>query len=394
MWMLNPLHPLRSDNPVNRHLPLMIYLMLVLCSVETSANELEIVNIRVGQGDATLIQGPTQSDGSRVNVLFDAGDIPDRDGGNIIRTVLWKRGVTTLDYLIISHDDADHLGGIAFGGVHGTSILLGFNNVPGDSGDDDGNGIEDWVTGAPEFTPDPGEMGLDDDLNVLHFVDYGDAIMRTGVQAIEKYQRFANSMGQRITINDQASVDSFEIDLGGGARMICFAANGFVRGRSSRVANINTPNERSLSFLITYGDFDFLLSGDLIGRSAGSENARVEEAVGNSVVDAGFNVDVLHVNHHGADNASSVAFLELIQPNIAVISAGNHNTHEHPDKEALRRLVDAGVDRIIQTAWGTTEDEIPLDVRDHHAVWQQDVIVRSDGDHYWIETSRRWKAKE
>ena len=102
---------------------------------------LEIVNLRVGQGDSTLILGPPDDSGNRTTVLFDAGDIStgDFDGVNILRTVLWKRGIREIDYLIISHDDADHLGGIAFGGFHGTSFLLGINNVPGDSGDDDGD---------------------------------------------------------------------------------------------------------------------------------------------------------------------------------------------------------------------------------------------------------------
>jgi beta-lactamase superfamily II metal-dependent hydrolase len=372
----------------------LVFILVITCMRDAiSSGDLEIVNIRVGQGDSTLIQGPVKPDGTRVNVLFDAGDIPDRDGGNIIRRVLWKRGVKQLDYLIISHDDADHLGGIAFGGRHGTSLLLGFNNVPGNIGDDDGDGVEDWVTGAPKFDPDPEELGTGDDIKVLNFVDYGEALMRSGVKAIEKYQRFANNMGSRKTINDQDIVNSFEIDLGGGAKMICFAANGYVRGRSARVSNVNTPNERSLSFLVNYEKFDFLISGDLIGRRAGAENARVEEAVGKAIKDAGFQVDVLHVNHHGADNASSVAFLEFIKPEIAVISAGNRNNHEHPNSHALQRLVDAGVDRIFQTSWGTTENEFPLDIRDHQAIWQQDIIVRSNGQHYWIETSRRWESK-
>lgn len=358
-----------------------------------SANDLEITNIRVGQGDATLIQGPIKSDGTRVNILFDAGDINDRDGGNIIRAVLWKKKIKKLDYLIISHDDADHLGGIAFGGAHGTSILLGINNVPGDSGDDDGNGVEDWIKGAPHFIPDPGEMGKDDDLLVEHFVDYGEQNMRSDTIAIKKYNQFANSMGTRITIADQNSVDNFEIDLGNGARMICYAGNGYVRGRDKRVRRVNTPNEMSLSFLITYNDFDFLLSGDLIGRKAGAENARVEEAVSKAIDRDGFKVEVLHVNHHGANNASSAAFLDILKPEIAIISTGNGNHHEHPDNDVLKRLVSAGVDRIIQTSWGTTKEKIPLNVRDHHAIWQQDVVVRSDGRHYWIETSRKWNTK-
>lgn len=90
---------------------LIVLLLPCLCF----ADELRIVNIRVGQGDATLIQGPVLDDGTRVNVLFDAGDIPELDGGNILRAVLDKNDVKSLDYVIVSHDDADHLGGIAFG---------------------------------------------------------------------------------------------------------------------------------------------------------------------------------------------------------------------------------------------------------------------------------------
>lgn len=368
-------------------------LTLAVFPVFASAEEMLIHNLRVGQGDATLIQGPLQSDGSRINVLIDAGDIPKRDGGDIIRAVLWKKKVKTLDYLIITHDDADHLGGIAFGGRHGESFLLGFNDVPGDEGDDDGNGIVDWIQGAPDYVPDPNEMGLDDDVRVLNFVDYGEHNMRSTTQAIKKYNRFANSMGTRVTLEDQADADDFEIDLGSGAKMILFAANGYVRGETQRVADVTGPNEKSLSFLVTYDKFDYLISGDLIGRSHGSEDARVEEVVGQAIVDEGYNVDILHANHHGANNASSAKFLDIIKPEIVIISAGNRNDHKHPNIDALKRMIDADVDRIFQTSWGTTRSNIPYDLRDHQAIWQQDIVVRTNGKKFWLETSRDWKAE-
>lgn len=376
-----------------RFFSIVVFCFVFLTSQISVADELEIVNIRVGQGDATLIQGPAKGDGTRVNVLFDAGNISKRDGGNIIRAILSKRKVKILDYLIISHDDADHLGGVAFGGHHGVSFLLGYNNVPGNPGDDDGNGISDWLPGKPDYRPDPAEIGTGDDIAVKNFVDYGDHLMRKTV-AIRKYQQFAKSMGRRITLNDQTHVDSFEIDLGLGAKMILMAANGYVRGRAEPVQNVDHPNERSLSFLVHYDKFDFLISGDMIGRGTSDRtNGHVEESVGHAIVAAGYQVDILHVNHHGADNASSAAFLDLIKPEIAIISAGNKNGFDHPRNNVLQRLIDAGVDRIIQTSWGTTRDRIPHDIRDHQAIWQQDIIIRSNGQHFWVETSRRWKAK-
>jgi len=357
---------------------------------------LEIVNIRVGQGDATLILGP-EVNGKRVTVLFDAGDIPSRDGGNILRTVLRSRwGITELDHLIVSHDDADHIGGIAFGGVHGDSFVLGFDDAPGSPDDDDGDGDPNWLGDKPFFKPDPEELGTGDDFTIKHFIDYGEGLMRK-TQAIQKYLGFVEAFvakgSQHTIINDQQSVDTFEIDLGGGVRMICFAANGFVRGNSERVKKVDSPNERSLSFLVNHNEFNFLISGDLIGRRTNAtENARVEEVVGQAIVDNGFDVDVLHVNHHGASNGSSEAFLNIIKPNIAVISAGNRNSHKHPSNATLRRLVASGVDRIIQTSWGTTINRVSEQVRDHQAIYQSDVIIRSDGNKYEVSTTRTWNA--
>lgn len=359
-----------------------------------AANELEILNIRLGQGDSTLIQGPPGPDGDRVTVLFDAGDMKGRDdGGAIVRAVLARRQIRELDYLIISHDDADHLGGVGFGGPHGRSFILGLDDAPGSPGDDDGNGVADWLGAAAFFEPDPAELGTGDDLIVHHFVDYGEDLMRDDSQAIAKYNNIANAMGERIALNAQTDVDNFEIDLGSGARMILFAANGFVRGRQHRIPNVNTPNERSLSFLVTYGNFDFLISGDLTGQKSGGENAEIEFAVGEAIVAAGFDVDILHVNHHGADNGSEQRFLDLIRPEIAIVSAGNRNRHNHPRNETLERLAAAGVERIFQTEWGTTRGEISLNVRDRHAIWQQDIGIRTDGQFYHIETDRKWVAQ-
>lgn len=372
----------------------LLALSFVCWSVTAAAKDLRIVNIRVGQGDATLIQGPVQTDGSRINVLFDTGNTSGRDAGNILRTVLRKNNATRLDYLIISHDDADHLGGVAFGGIHGNSFILGYDNAPGAPGDDDGNGISDWLDPGTFELPDPGELGREDDISVVNFVDYGEDQMRD-TQAIRKYNGFANSMGNRISVNNQNDVESFAIDLGSGAVMTLLAANGYVRGQTERIARVNSPNEKSLSFLLHYENFDYLISGDLIGRKTGStEDAKVEEAVGKALVAMDRKLEVLHVNHHGANNASSKAFLDLVKPTIAVISAGNGNRHKHPNNAVLERLADADVYRIIQTEWGTTKSKIPDKVRQVQAIYQGDIVIDTDGQSYEISTSRRFGTEE
>lgn len=356
------------------------------------AQDLEIVNIRVGQGDATLIQGPVDGTGNRVNVLIDAGDIPERDGGNILRAVLAKRKVKKLDFLIVTHYDADHIGGIASGESHGVGFLLGFNGVPGAVGDDDNDGNIDWI-GDPFFKPDPDELGTDDDLEVGMFVDRGDDKTPT-TQAFQKYHDMVTANGNRTSLNTLDEVENFEIDLGNGAKMIALSANGFVRDKPNQVRWVNTENEKSLSFLLTYNKFDFLISGDLTGRKHGGENAEVEAAVGEYIKSRNITVDILHVNHHGANNGSDSDFLESIQPTIAIISAGNGNTHKHPHNSVLRRLDKALVYRIIQTSWGSTSAKMPNTVRKIQSIYQSDVILSTDGNHYTISTTRTFKTDE
>lgn len=379
-----------NENGEEAALKRLIYATLAvgIASSNTLAGDLEIVNIRVGQGDATLIKGPADDNGDRVAVLVDGGDIRDRPGDKIIRAVLAKRGVHALDYLIVSHYDADHIGGIVSGGFHGESFLLGWNRTPGDVGDDDLDGIDGWIDeGAGEI--DPEEFGAGDDVRVGHFVDRGDFPPHTST-AYRKYKMLAEAHGNRISLDGLSDIEGFEIALGDGARMTALAANGFVRGRPNRVANVTTENERSLSFLVDYGDFHYLISGDLIGRAHGSEDARVESAVGDFIQSLGITVDVLHVNHHGSNNASDEDFLEKIKPTIAVISTGNNNDYKHPDVSVLRRLRNAKVYRIIQTSWGTTNAKIPMEVREVHAIYQNDVVINTDGNAFTISTSRTY----
>jgi beta-lactamase superfamily II metal-dependent hydrolase len=361
------------------------------------SGHLKIIHIRVGQGDSTLVVGPEQN-GKSTKVLIDAGNLPKSgfDGGKIVGAVLAKLGITELDYVIATHYDADHIGGMIAGQehLHGKSFILGRNGAPGEAGDDDNDGREDWLDSPLTMMhPDPEELGQDDDIQIKFFVDRGDDGAPT-TQTFKKYQAMAQAMGVRESLEDQADVDGYEIDLGGGAVMTCLAANGFVRDRDQPIANVNTENEQSLCFLLKYKGFHYLTGGDTIGRQFGQENAAVEAAIGEYLDEHDIEVDILHVNHHGANNASADEFLTSVMPEIAIISLGNDNDHHHPNKDTLRRLAAAGIYRIYQTAWGTTEELIPAEVRRHQAIMQDDIVVTTDGVRYEISTSRSFPVDD
>jgi competence protein ComEC len=53
-------------------------------------------------------------------------------------------------------------------------------------------------------------------------------------------------------------------------------------------------------------------------------------------------VDFLKVAHHGSGTASTVAFLGVVRPTLAVVSAGADNPYGHPAKSTLQHLREAG----------------------------------------------------
>jgi competence protein ComEC len=111
---------------------------------------------------------------------------------------------------------------------------------------------------------------------------------------------------------------------------------------SSRYAHVN---EYSLVLRVTLGNVRFLLTGDI--------TAEVEHTLLDRHVD--LKADVLKVPHHGSTTSSSPAFLQAVQPRIAVLSVATDNALGLPAEEVLQRYqaMDIPVMRTDQN--GTVE---------------------------------------
>jgi competence protein ComEC len=59
-------------------------------------------------------------------------------------------------------------------------------------------------------------------------------------------------------------------------------------------------------------------------------------------------IDFLKVAHHGSGTASTVAFLGIVQPQVAVVSAGAGNPYGHPARSTLDHLAATGA-RVLRT---------------------------------------------
>ena len=74
--------------------------------------DLTVTFLSVGQGDAAVIEFPHGP-----SMLIDGGAryAPDYDAGRmIVAPFLRKRGITTIDYLVLSHAQSDHRGGLHY----------------------------------------------------------------------------------------------------------------------------------------------------------------------------------------------------------------------------------------------------------------------------------------
>jgi competence protein ComEC len=89
-------------------------------------------------------------------------------------------------------------------------------------------------------------------------------------------------------------------------------------------------NDGSIVGRLVYGNKSFMLMGDatkytenLIKWNENSQNLKST---------------VLKLGHHGSHTSSSLLWLETVNPDVAIISAGENNRYGHPHKEILDSL--------------------------------------------------------
>jgi beta-lactamase superfamily II metal-dependent hydrolase len=268
-------------------------------NISVQKDNLSIIIIDVGQGDATLVITP-----SHHAMLIDGG--PKQAGVSRVLPDLSKWGVESLDFLFVSHYDADHIGGIS-------EIVAGADQISGN--DDD---ILPNTTYDGGFQPDTiGDV----------FLDYLTAIDKT---------RATLRPGDKITYPDGVTVS-------------CSVINGETATGKKIVLPPEDDNGRSMGLVISYGAFRYFTSGDLTG--GGPTGSQTTQNVEDLVAPEIGSVDVLHVNHHGSATSSSATFLQTLLPTVSVISVGKDNSYGHPLPEVLWRLHQVG-STIYQTEAG------------------------------------------
>ena len=188
-------------------------------------------------------------------------DTGDWDKKDVVQ-YLQKERINKLDLIIISHPDSDHIGQLA-----------------------------DIIENFPV-----GEIWMSGNISTSN-------TFRKALQAIDDHDisYYEPRMGEKFDIGSLGIKILYPKELSGHA------------------------NDDSISLLASYGETDFLFTGD-----AGKTSERKMIASGNSL-----KAEILSLGHHGSNTASSPEFIDAVDPDVAIYSAGEGNSYGHPHKEVV-----------------------------------------------------------
>jgi competence protein ComEC len=111
-------------------------------------------------------------------------------------------------------------------------------------------------------------------------------------------------------------------------------------------------NALSCVLRVSNGVRTALLAGDI---EQPQEARLVERNSGSALTDSILRADVLLVPHHGSKTSSSEAFLDAVQPSLALVQAGYRNRFGHPAQLVLERYRDRGVPVIDSPRCGASQ---------------------------------------
>ena len=260
--------------------------LLFKTEVKICDDELVVHFIDVGQGDASVITFPNGK-----TMMIDAG--PKSNQNELLEymrdNVKHISSNLIIDYLILTHPDADHSGGMC--AVFKNFEVKSFYRPNIASKDED---LAKFVAGS----------------NVNEYNE----VINTSKDETGLTTKLIN---QNYTLN----IDNVIVEI--------FAP----------LKVYSTSNSMSPIIKVSYLGNSLLFAGDI---QKDAESDMVKQY--STILDA----DVLKVAHHGSNTSSSEQFIAQVSPIYAVISAGRPNSYGHPSYETVVTLQKYNA-QIIQT---------------------------------------------
>jgi len=318
-----------------------LLLLLPLCLLPIQGAAFEAAFLDVDQGDGIVLR----ERGGAV-LLVDGGSTGvQKVGEKRIIPYLKSQGIRVIDCAFVSHTDSDHMSGLleileampvnsayreSVAGYTGTPVVKRIV-LPAWDEITEGKSVILGVAETEENVETGDFQGEKDSM-------YQSLLKLAREKGVEVYSMEA---GDRMTVGDDLT-------------LFCLAPEAGV--------TYENKNAASMVLLVSYGEFDMLLTGDMEKEGERRLLARMTEAEEtglatqkDGISETAFGVggvlrslEVLKVSHHGSRTASSEEFVSALQPCISVISCGKNNRYGHPHTETLESLYGAN-SRVYRT---------------------------------------------
>ena len=282
--------------------------------INLAQGEFNVVVFDVGQGLAIAIETPigvTIYDTGNRYLGAESSAIRD-SVQQVVLPYLQHRGVDTLERVIISHHDQDHIGGWpSLSASMNVKQLLS----------------SDWIDDVdPVVKPVGSPAGLPIEQAQSLFVKPAQTLCQRGLVWHEQGVSF-----KLLSPTLSPAIGQHEAPQ---------------TSKPFKQRNSLSSNNRSCVLHVSSHWGSVLIPGD-IERVA--EHALLMQAIQENN-QAELAADVLILPHHGSQTSTSPVFLQAVKPSIAIASAGYLSRHGHPHRQVLSRLRRQGV-KIFNTAY-------------------------------------------
>ena len=256
------------------------------------AGEMRIHFIDVGQGDCTLIELP---DGKIM--LIDGGNSKSSTEKTVLRRLNALK-INVIDYLLVTHPDVDHCGGL--------------------------NEVVKYKTVRQAFLPflEP-EKGSE-------YARLYNTLTTSGCDWAYASSKIANITSKDEKYPYQASFLYPHAD----------DVNGGVSSKDGSTEDVD--NYYSAVLYLEYGGIRTLFTGDAPQEVEKELFQSDQLGLYNKIGVTLQNLDIFKVAHHGSKETNSWDFLNYIRPKTAVISCGKNNAYGNPSSAVLGRLNEIG----------------------------------------------------
>ena len=317
-----------------------IILVILLTALYEYANldrSFGTVFLDVGQGDGILIRTEQGT-----SILIDGGSTSNqRVGEYVLLPAIRYYGMSELDYVFVTHGDADHISGIEYLlnaehiGVRIRNLVLAKYG--------DRQGLANIETLAKEKNINVVYMEAGDKIQEKQNPDMAGLTLEclypsgSTLEAKQVVEREADSIAEAKQVAEREAsgiTDDKKIAIG-----LDNAITANVPGEEATGSGLDA-NDLSMVLLAKYDGRKILFTGD--AGSMVEKRLILEKSILLSEIDA------LKVGHHGSHSASSKGFLQTTKPQYAIISCGKKNHYGHPHEETLMQLQTIGA-RVYRT---------------------------------------------